>query len=295
MSDLETPGSRLHATRVGMGITQQAMATAIKINVAQISRHESGKVGVSRQTAFRYANFLGVDVDFLLCRDLHPDLPMEQRPLPADAPGATPGQRLRALRISRGFHTLTVCARLIGVNPITMQHHEMDRREITQRRAAVYAGFFRVEPAFILFGGRLRPPATVDIVGSIEAGGQVNPMPTQGNDVIQVPMPAGVELNLVAYVVRGEGLYPAYFHGDVVLTPRPNGHVDPAEINNRECIVKTASGDRLIRVVKAEANGRYTIFGWHAQPQMHIKLREASPVVQINRGQLRHMPVPKAT
>jgi transcriptional regulator with XRE-family HTH domain len=289
MQDPTTPGARLRAIRTGLGLGQERVAKTLGMNPAQISRHEHDKVMFSPPVALRYASFFGVDIDYLMCADRPPpERPPMADTIPPNA--ATPGARLKTLRLSRGFKKLTPCARLIGVNAITMNHHELGLREITSQRAQVYARFFRVPASYILFGEYLPVQKTVDIVGWIEAGGQVIDMPPGGNEVRTVSIPAVEGQDLIAYAVIGEGLYPTYFHGDVVLTSKPNGHVDPLAVNNRECIVETASGARLIRVVKAEANGRFSIFGPHSPPQMHVRLRRAMPVVQINRGQLRDMP-----
>jgi transcriptional regulator with XRE-family HTH domain len=290
MLEIATPGARLLAARTGLRLSQSDMAAELNMNAATISRHEHSKAALSPQVALRYATFFGIDVDYLLCHDIARSAAQTPLPPTSDAPATTPGSRLKALRISRGFTKLMPTARLIGVKPVTMNHHEMGLREITPRRAAIYAAFYRVPASYILFGETLPVDKYVDIVGTIEAGGRVAMMSLGGSDVQRIALPGDQALDLVAYVVLGEGLYPAYFHGDVVLTPKPNGHVDPLEVNNRECIVETASGERLIRLVKAESNGRFTIFGPHSPPQMHIRLRHAVPVVQINRGQLRAIP-----
>jgi transcriptional regulator with XRE-family HTH domain len=282
-----TTGERLRTVRRGLGLDQNDVAVIFGVDASVISRHEQDKRGVAEETALRYAKFYGVDVDFLLCRDVLEKT--DEVPLPQ---ASTRGARLRQLRIARGYKRLSACARMIGVNSVTMTHHEMGLREISRARAEVYADFFRVPAAYILFGEPLPEQSLVDIVGMIVAGGRIIDMPPQGSEIRQITVPAAQALDLLAYVVSGDELYPALFHGDVVLCGKPNGHIDPLEINNRECVVITASGERIIRVVKAETDGRFSLFGTQGPPQFGVRLRSAMPVVQINRGQCRACPRP---
>jgi transcriptional regulator with XRE-family HTH domain len=289
MVDPMTPGARLRAVREGLGKAQEETAAAIGIHPTQISRHENDRKPFATKTALRYAEYFGVDVDYLLCRDINAHMASWGEPPPAD-PTATPGTRLRELRAARGFKTRTACARLLGVNHVTMMHHEMGLRQITARRAQLYADFFRVPASYILYGENLPTPDFVALVGTIEAGGRVIDMPPHGSEVRQIPAPVGLAQDLIAYAVIGDDLYPSYFHGDVVMTTRPNGQIDAIAVNNRECIVTTASNEHLIRIVKAEEDGRFSIFGPHGPPQTRIRLKHAVPVLQINRGQLRNLP-----
>jgi transcriptional regulator with XRE-family HTH domain len=282
-----TTGERLRTVRRGLGLEQQDVAIVFGVDTSVISRHERDKRGLAEETALRYAKYYGVDVDFLLCRDVLPKT--ETVTLPQ---ATTRGARLRELRVARGYKRIAPCARMIGVNVVTMTQHELDLRDISRQRAEVYAAFFRVPAGYILFGEALPAQNLVDIVGTIAAGGRVDDMPPQGSEIKQITVPAAQGHDLAAYVVTGDDLYPALFHGDVVLCSKPNGHIDALEINNRECIVTTASGEKLIRVVKAESEGRFSLFGPHGPPQFNVRLRSAAPVIQINRGQLRTSPRP---
>lgn len=115
-------------------------------------------------------------------------------------------------------------------------------------------------------------------------------------EVRRVPTPAGltsasskngVQPKLVAFVVIGDDLYPAYFHGDVVVVAQEQGTIEPIDVNGRECIVTTASGDNMLGIVKSEGEDYYSIVGPHAPPQFHIRLLSADPVLQIFRGVMR--------
>jgi transcriptional regulator with XRE-family HTH domain len=292
MNEKVTPGERLRAVRVGLGLEQAHVAHALGVNAAVVSRHEHGRRGIAEETALRYAKYYGVPVDFLLCRDKPADPIVATATVSKQKP-RTRGDRLRELRLARGYVKLAPTARMIGVNPTTMTHHEKGLREITRRQAEIYGAFFRVPASFILFGDDLPAQNLVPIVGRIIAGGRVEEMPTTDNEIKRVAVPAAQNQELEAYAVTGDELYPAYFPGDVVFCAKGTGRggkIERLEINDRECIVITASGDKQIRVVKAEPNERYSLFGPHAPPQFHVRLRAAWPVVQINRGMLRAAP-----
>ncbi|HTI78943.1 MAG TPA: helix-turn-helix domain-containing protein [Acetobacteraceae bacterium] len=280
--------------RIGLGLEQQDVANALGINAAVISRHENDRRHVGEEAVLRYAKFYGVTLDFLL--DGPSMKTTSRKRSTVVGPAATRGDRLRQLREDRGFVKLAPTARMIGVNPVTMTHHEKGLREITRQAAELYARFFNVPAGFILFGDDLPGETLVDIVGQIEAGGNIRTMQT-GEDVRRVAIPTGMSARqvngaprptLVAFEVTCDSLYPTYFRGDVVIVARDQGPILPLSVNERECIVTTASGDVKLGIIRSEGEDYYSIIGPHAPPLFHVRLQSAAPVLQIHRGLLRN-------
>jgi transcriptional regulator with XRE-family HTH domain len=276
--------ARLRQVRATLGIPAQVVCAALNIDPAQLSRHETGARGIGSETIAKYAEYYGVDYDFLVGKAVMSSAPNDTSWTLQD----TPGKRLKALRRSRGYPSPTNAARALGMSTVTMNQHERDLRSITTMAAERYAAFYRVSPAHILFGAPLPTQTSVPIVGYLGVGGTVIDMTPNGTELREIPAPVGQNVDLVAYRVIGDHLYPVLHDGDVVLAEKPNGApIDANRINNRECIVTAATGEKQIRVVRAESNGRYSVFGYHMPPQFNVKLVEACVVVQINRGQLR--------
>lgn len=67
----------------------------------------------------------------------------------------TPGARLRAAREKAGFKTAKEAALSLGVAIATYAEHENAQRFLPARRAALYAGAFRTEPEWLLYGRKL--------------------------------------------------------------------------------------------------------------------------------------------
>jgi DNA-binding XRE family transcriptional regulator len=141
--DYDTLGRRLRTVRLGLGLDQQVVSKALGIAPTVISKHEHDRRNVSEEAALRYAKYYGIPVEHLL------DAPKEKRP-PKDVDviprfqgePKSRGERLERLRQSRGFMKLAPTARMIGINPTTMTHHEKGLREITRQAAELYARFF---------------------------------------------------------------------------------------------------------------------------------------------------------
>lgn len=87
------------------------------------------------------------------------------------------GQRLKTLRLARGFSTAADAARAFGWPVTTYQAHENGSRGLKLDAARRYAKAFKSSPAFILTAAE---------------GGQQPPMKPSVNDVMTVPLVARV-------------------------------------------------------------------------------------------------------
>jgi len=303
MSESSTVGKRLRTVRLGLGLDQQVVAEQLGIDPTQISRHERDRRKVSEETALRYAKYYGVKVDFLLQGPSPQPFPPntyiesgDHGKIPESGIPKSRGQRLQDLRKGRGYVKLAPTARMIGVNPITMTHHEKGLREITRQAAEVYARFFNVTAGWILWGEDLPAGNFAPIVGVINGDGRVNDMPESVTPGVEdrVPIAALADgtdpQEVVAFLIGDNSLYPRYAEGDVVLSNKVSGEISPLDINDCECIVTTPSGETSLRFVKPEGEGRFTIYHHNIPPEFGVRLVSAWPVVQVNRHRARTPP-----
>ena len=107
-------------------------------------------------------------------------------------------------------------------------------------------------PAYFRYGEQaLGPgPRTVNVVGYIGAGAQLNPIDdhAQGAGLEVVESPPGETLSTVAVIVRGDSMYPVYQDGDVIFYAR-DGVDDEAGYLGRECVVKIVNGPTMLKRV----------------------------------------------
>ena len=142
-------------------------------------------------------------------------------------------------------------------------------------------------PAYFRYGEQaLGPgPRTVNVVGYIGAGAQLNPIDdhAQGAGLEVVESPPGETLSTVAVIVRGDSMYPVYQDGDVIFYAR-DGVDDEAGYLGRECVVKIVNGPTMLkRVMRGSDRGSYLLLSYNASPFDNVRLEWASPVRWVRR------------
>lgn len=142
-------------------------------------------------------------------------------------------------------------------------------------------------PAYFRYGEQaLGPgPRTVNVVGYIGAGAQLNPIDdhAQGAGLEVVESPPGETLSTVAVIVRGDSMYPVYQDGDVIFYAR-DGVDDEAGYLGRECVVKIVNGPTMLkRVMRGSDRGSYLLLSYNASPLDNVRLEWASPVRWVRR------------
>ena len=96
-------------------------------------------------------------------------------------------------------------------------------------------------------------------------------------------MPPGSTEDLVAYRVTGDTNYPAFRDRDVLFVPRTQS--PPEAFVGQECVVKTITGDRLIRTLLLGSHaGVYALVGFNTPPLADVEISEARPIRWIKRG-----------
>jgi hypothetical protein len=90
---------------------------------------------------------------------------------------------------------------------------------------------------------------------------------------------------LEALIVADDSCYPAFRAGDVVLHRRlqPQFPLSPL-LHGVECVVEISGGERLLRQVTIQPDGRATLIGYAIAPLFNVTVVAAAPVELVMRN-----------
>jgi phage repressor protein C with HTH and peptisase S24 domain len=190
-------------------------------------------------------------------------------------------QRLKEARKRAGFADATTAAKHFRWVVPTYLGHENGSRRFGLERARVYARAFNANPAWLLTGeGSPQSTVGIPISGYVGAGAVIYPIDESmwPAGLEEVDLPPGVYSDYAAFKVRGDSNYPAYRHNDIIFVKKDGG---PAhEYVNRECVVETEDGRRLLKTVTlGSKKGHYTLVSFNAPPLPDERVVWAAPVV----------------
>jgi transcriptional regulator with XRE-family HTH domain len=164
----------------------------------------------------------------------------------------TLGDRLKALRIERGYTTGKSAALAMNVPIATYLRHEAADRHIPARRAAEYARYFGTTPEYILYGRDDNAPTSLPLIDP-------NGAPCAYR-VAAPPSPSAV--TCAQQPSPGDGITA---FGFIALYDHPEGRTSPLEMVGRLCVVATirnSQEQRLIRILhRGSSAGRFHLIG----------------------------------
>ena len=193
------------------------------------------------------------------------------------------GERLRRARIDAGWSSAIGFARAHGINQTSYSHHENGRRMVSADVAQMYARILKLPAGTLLYGEQLHAVPRVRIVGRIGPEGKIEPMNRTAKLPQTVTLPDPSEM--VAHVVCGDDLYPAYRDGDIVLhRALRTDDLDLASLHGQECVVRMTDGRELLRQISIQADGKVTLFAYHAPPQFDQQISAAAAVEFVQRA-----------
>jgi phage repressor protein C with HTH and peptisase S24 domain len=196
--------------------------------------------------------------------------------------------RLRQARIAAGYPRPIDAARAFGWPLSTYWSNENGSRGFSDARQLEYATSFRVSIDWLAFGrGEMRGTRRrIPIEGYVTQLAKIQAIEDHigtGSEVDDVEMPPGSTEDLVAYRVTGDTNYPAFRDRDVLFVPRTQS--PPEAFVGQECVVKTITGDRLIRTLLLGSHaGVYALVGFNTPPLADVEISEARPIRWIKRG-----------
>lgn len=195
------------------------------------------------------------------------------------------GERIRQARKSLAL-TQQEFARHLKVTQPTVHRWEKGFYDPDEDALARLAEMTGLTPAYFRYGDQIQgqDPRLAAIVGYVGASAEITPAePGLQNGAAAIAAPLGDPLSIMAVVVHGDGLYPAYHDGDVIFYSRAQED-EAANYLGRECVVKLPDGPTLLkRVMRGSERDSYLLLSYNAAPMDNMRLQWASPVRWIKR------------
>jgi phage repressor protein C with HTH and peptisase S24 domain len=186
-----------------------------------------------------------------------------------------PDSPLKAARKSAKL-SLEGLAQKVSSSRQQMQRLEKGLRGLSREWAVRLAPHLNVRPETLMFGQGMAQAA-----GHIGAGGEVIPFDdfALGAGLEEVEIPAGVPLDAVLVIVRGDSMYPRYFDGEYLFYVR-NSHA-PSDLVGRECVVKLSDGRIFVKILRRGSEASlFNLESWNSStPTMEDQVEWAAPVV----------------
>jgi Peptidase S24-like len=161
-----------------------------------------------------------------------------------------------------------------------------DRRGITTETLIALAPVLKTTPAWLLDG--VGDPASgnlVRVVGQIGAGAEIRPEVEQASPErayeIEVPFP--VSADEIAFKVEGDGMWPRYDPGDVVICWRQG--TNAGDLIGWEAAVRTAEGKRYLkRIQRGAASGTFDLESHNAAPIRGVRIEWTAAIKGVVRS-----------
>lgn len=187
--------------------------------------------------------------------------------------------RLRKARIDAGFPSATAAAQRFGFNANTLRSNENGNKPFGREAAENYAKAFKVRLDWLVSGrGPMRAGRLgVAVTGHVGAGAEVFPL---DDDCLEFIEPSfEVDDDVLAFVVRGDSMWPQFYNGDYILAKPVN---DLTLVLHRRAIVTLSDGRRLVKTIEpGRSPGVFTLTSHNAPPLHDVVIIAAARVVGI--------------
>jgi transcriptional regulator with XRE-family HTH domain len=185
---------------------------------------------------------------------------------------------MREIRLARGF-TLEYVGKMAETTAQQISRLENGQRRLTLEWAIKLAPVLECSPLDLL-GLRNATSTPVAIKGFIQDTEEVHEFSDNENRVFHMASSEAKEP--FAVEIRGNGLWPVYRQGDLVIYDQGAPIADAC---GRECVVTLNDGKTLIRwLFNGSRPGLYRLVS-HREPEIHdISIKSAHPVVFVRRA-----------
>jgi transcriptional regulator with XRE-family HTH domain len=224
------------------------------------------------------------DGDYREDRSAH--IPVARGPRPA-----TPGERLKDLRIRAGYQTVEEAALKLGVayrdksgelrGYSTYAQHESGHRMPT-RAAERYARHFGVSPGYLLYG-KVGEAQRIPVLGVIGVKGKVSK--ARARETLEAPRgEEGHAAEFGAFRIADADLWPFLREGDYVVyqTETFAKPPIPKTLDGRRCLVQLGDGTMGIYEFALQKNGSITLRSTQGGPIKNARVQRAAPVLWVN-------------
>lgn len=191
------------------------------------------------------------------------------------------GKRIAASRKDKGISQYAL-AKLLGVNQSTVAYYERGRNTPKPWIIEDIARILNVSASYLLYGREsVNPP--VPVIGRVTPDGAIVLMPD--TPLAFTDLPPGASSRTQALRVDGPALWPVYRDGDILFLTEEDPHKAPETLYGRDCLVHTADGEVLIRLVKRGRNkSLFTLSSATAPDHDDVALDRAAPIRWIKRA-----------
>lgn len=182
-------------------------------------------------------------------------------------------RRARALK----FSTAKDAADAFGFNANTLRSNENGNKTFGREAAVAYAQAFGVRLEWLLSGkGTMRNTrSAVPVEGYVGAGAAVFPLDEGAFEPISPPF--GAPDGAVAFIVRGDSMYPAYRNGTFIIAMPTD---DVKTLVNARAVVTLEDGRRFIKDVgPGSRNGLFSLYSHNAAPLPDVRIVRGARVI----------------
>lgn len=175
----------------------------------------------------------------------------------------TIGERLKEARLAAGYTSAADAAAKFEWHPQNVRDHEANRRGVDAEQAERYARAYRVDPAWILFGGATRKPRAtglVPIIGKVGADPDGVILFSTGQAAgDQAPIPPGGTARAAALEVAGHSMRGVADDGALIYFEEQ--HTTPTKDHvGRVVICELETGEVLLkRLLRGDEAGRWDL------------------------------------
>lgn len=183
--------------------------------------------------------------------------------------------RIKHLRKKAGLTTQGL-ADLVGTSNQQIGYLERGERSLTQKWMDRISAALGVAPADLL------PPKTVQVVGYAGAGAVVYGMDdhAKGTGMFEISAPPqGATPTMVALVIRGDSMSPAYDDGDVVYYDETASGPDLVHLVGKKCVVRLADGSTFLKRLRRDGGGSYWLESFNGDPILNPQIEWAAVVL----------------
>ncbi len=183
--------------------------------------------------------------------------------------------RLRRAR-SLKFSTSTEAAAAYGFNPNTLRSNENGNKSFGREMAVRYAKAFGVRLEWLLDGrGSMRANRQqIPVEGYVGAGAVVVPFSDGGFDPVEPPF--GAPDGAVAFIVRGDSMYPAFREGTYLIALA----CPPEECEGKRAIVTLDDDHRYVKFVsRGSRKGLFSLHSHNGAPINDVRVMHAARII----------------
>lgn len=185
-------------------------------------------------------------------------------------------ERLRKARESR-YATAAEAARAFGFNLNTYRANENGNAPFGREQGVRYATAFGVKLEWLLSGrGPMRNARKlVPVEGFVGAGAAVLPIDEGAFEPIDPPF--GAPDDAVAFIVRGDSMYPAYRDGTFLIA---QPIADVRQALNQRAVVTLDDGRRFVKDIGPGSKSTlFTLYSHNAPPIADVRIVAAARVI----------------